>query len=154
MVMETPHISYADLSCAFLSWPLFNPALMLGCRWDRGGREEARKGRVCILPTPCTPTHPRPRNRHHLQEATCAVTLKKLPPKITSHILGPPEAEAMVKTSAHHHPALSIFLLTDDALSSEHPFCRWLGLSHGPADTEGSEECQATLRLEGRAAGL
>ena len=43
MVMETPHISCADLSCAFLSWPLFNPCpdaqLQVGQKWEGGGQE-------------------------------------------------------------------------------------------------------------------
>lgn len=132
-----------------------NPALML-----LPGREEAKQGGDYILP-PRTPTHPRPRNGRHPQEVTRAVTLIKLPPfksQVTSsgHQKQRPWSKP-VPTTHHHpppHPQHLSFCSQMHVLALEDPFCRGLGLSQGPTDTEGSEECQTTLRLEGRAARL
>lgn len=158
MVMETPHISCAGHSCAFLSWPLFNPQPCPDAPpWEGGS--QARRG---LHPAPPVPLlTPAPRNGRHPQEVTRAVTLIKLPPfksQVTSsgHQKQRPWSKP-VPTTHHHpppHPQHLSFCSQMHVLASEDPFCRGLGLSQGPTDTEGSEECQTTLRLEGRAARL
>ena len=135
MVMETPHISCAGHSCAFLSWPLFNPQPCPDAPpWEGGS--QARRGLHPAPPYPYSP--PPPQRTPSPGGDTCSDINKTAPLQITGHILRPPEAEAMVKTSAHHPPppttppSASFLLLTDACAGIRGPLLQRAGFEPRP----------------------
>ena len=110
MIMEMPHISCAGLSCAFPSWPLFNPQPCPDAPpWEGGG--QARQG---LHPAhPYTPTYPHPLQQMPSPGSDTGSDINKTapPPKSQVTSSGHQKQRPWSKpvSTTHHHPALSIF---------------------------------------------